>query len=102
VAKTSVRVKLTKTAVDDALPFMVDGLARQRVYLDTELKGFGLCVGAKAKTFFTQRDINGKTVRVTIGRYGVFTVAQAREEARAALMQMSKGVNPNHLQCIWG
>ena len=95
MAKTSVQIKLTKTAVDDAVPFMVDGLPRQRLYLDTELKGFGLCVGARAKTFFTQRDMNGKTVRVTIGRYGVFTVAQAREEARGVLMQMTKGVNPN-------
>lgn len=95
MAKTSVQMKLTKTSVDDAVPFMVDGLPRQRVYLDTELKGFGLCVGARAKTFFTQRDLNGKTVRVTIGRYGVFTVAQAREEAREVLVQMTKGVNPN-------
>lgn len=95
MAKTSIQVKLTKTAVDDARPLVVDGMPRQRLYLDTELKGFGLCVGAKTKTFFTQRDIGGKTVRVTIGRYGVFTVAQARDEARGLLIKMTKGVNPN-------
>jgi integrase len=95
MAKTSIQIKLTKTAVDDAEPLVVDGLTRQRLYLDTELKGFGLCVGAKTKTFFAQRDMSGKTVRATIGRYGVFTVAQAREEARDILMRMSKGVNPN-------
>ncbi|MCB2007246.1 MAG: integrase arm-type DNA-binding domain-containing protein [Rhodoferax sp.] len=95
MAKTSLQVKLTKTVVDEAEPLVVDGVPRQRLYLDSELKGFGLCVGAKTKTFFTQRDLNGKTVRVTIGRYGVFTVAKAREEARELLIRMSKGVNPN-------
>lgn len=95
MAKTSIQVKLTKSVVDGAAPLIVDGVPRQRLYLDTELKGFGLCVGAKAKTFFAQRDIAGKTVRVTIGRYGVFTTAQAREDAADLLRSMTKGVNPN-------
>ena len=95
MAKTTHQVKLTKTAVDDAAPLIVDGLVRQRLYLDTDLKGFGLCVGARTKTFFAQRDVNGKTVRTTIGRHGVYTVAQARESARALLMSMGRGVNPN-------
>ena len=95
MAKTTQQVKLTKSAVDDAAPLMIDGLVRQRLYLDTELKGFGLCVGARTKTFFAQRDVNGKTVRTTIGRYGVYTVSQARDEARALLMSMGKGINPN-------
>ncbi|QDL38790.1 tyrosine-type recombinase/integrase [Rhodoferax sediminis] len=95
MAKTSIPVKLTKTAVDNAQPLVIDGVPRQRLYLDTELKGFGLCVGARTKTFFTQRDMNGKTVRVTIGRYGVYIVAQAREEARELLIRMTKGINPN-------
>ena len=42
----------------------------QRLYFDTERPGFGLCVGAKAKTFFYQRDVDGKSVRTTIGRFG--------------------------------
>lgn len=95
MAKTSLQVKITKTVADEAQPTIVDGAPRQRLYLDSELKGFGLCVGAKAKTFFVQRDIAGKTVRVTVGRYGVFTVAQAREDARELLIKMTKGINPN-------
>jgi len=98
MAKTTEQTKLTKTAVDAALPLIVDGATRQRLYLDTELKGFGLCVGAKTKTFFAQRDVKGKTVRTTIGRYGVYTVAGAREEAREVLMKMGKGINPNREQ----
>lgn len=95
MATTSTRIKLTKTEVDAATPVEVNGVTRQRLYLDTELKGFGLCVGGRSKTFFAQRDIDGKTVRVTIGRYGVYTVLQAREEARELLIKMTKGVNPN-------
>lgn len=95
MAKTTEQVKLTKTAVDDAQPLILDGAIRQRLYLDTELKGFGLCVGAKTKTFFAQRDVNGKTVRTTIGRYGIYTVSQARDAARELIMLMGKGVNPN-------
>src|SRR4051812_6539781 len=95
MAKTTQQVKLTKTAVDEAKPLLLDGATRQRLYLDTDLKGFGLCVGARTKTFFAQRDVDGRTVRTTIGRYGVYTVAQARDEARALIMRMGKGVNPN-------
>lgn len=95
MAKTTEQVKLTKTAVDEAQPLVLEGAIRQRLYLDTDLKGFGLCVGARTKTFFAQRDVNGKTVRTTIGRYGVYTVAQARDQARELLMRMGKSINPN-------
>lgn len=88
-------IKLTQSAVK-GLPFVQpDDKKRQHLYFDTELKGFGVCVGAKAKTFFVQRDLQGKTVRTSIGRYGVYTVDQAREEARELLMKMGKGINPN-------
>ncbi|KAF1685882.1 hypothetical protein B1992_10435 [Pseudoxanthomonas broegbernensis] len=92
---TSSALRLTQSSVS-ALPLVQPGDAkRQRLYFDTDLKGFGLLVGAKAKTFFVQRDVNGKTVRTTVGRYGVLTVKQATEEARALLFQMTKGINPN-------
>ncbi len=93
--KTSEVVKLTKTVVDRAQPVEVNGKTRQKLYLDSELKGFGLCVGAKSKTFFAQRGIGGsRTVRVTIARYGVLTVEQARKEAQQLLAKLARGVNP--------
>ena len=95
MATTCERIKLTKTAADRAQPITVDGKARQKLYLDTEIKGFGLCVGSQSKTFFVQRELRGKTIRFTIGRYGVFTVEQARQEARQKLAQMARGENPN-------
>ena len=91
-------IKLTQSAVK-GLPLVTPAdKKRQHLYFDTELKGLGICVGANAKTFFVQRDINGKTVRTTIGRYGVYTVEQAREQARELLMKMGKGINPNKEQ----
>lgn len=88
-------MKLTQSALKGLPLVQPEDKKRQHLYFDTELKGFGVCVGAKAKTFFVQRDINGKTVRTSIGRYGVYTVDQAREEARELLMKMGKGINPN-------
>ncbi len=84
-------VKLTKTYVE-SLPYTEKG---QKYYHDAELKGFGVAVAMQSKTYFAQRDIFGKTVRVTIGKHGVFTTDKAREEARQLLARMAKGENPN-------
>lgn len=87
--------KLTKTAVDRAAPAIKkDGKQGQQIFFDTELRGFGLLVSASSKTFIAQRDIGRKTVRVTIGRYGLFTVDQARKEAQQILAKMARGINP--------
>jgi integrase len=86
----SVVSKFTKTFVDRATN---DG-ARQRLYWEDALRGFGLRVGAKAKTFFVQREVNGITKRFTLDRYGVLTVEEAREKARKALEKMRGGIDP--------
>lgn len=87
-------IKLTKRSVDAAVPVEIKGVTRQRLYLDTDLRGFGLCVGAGAKTYFAQRSVHGRSRRVTIGRHGVFTVDQARRKAQQLLAQMANGVDP--------
>lgn len=94
MAATYERIKLTKPVVDGAQPALVDEKTRQKIYFDTEVAGFGIVVGAKSKTFFAQQGIAGKVVRVTIGRFPVFTVEEARKEARGLIGQMSKGENP--------
>lgn len=83
--------KLTKTVVEQ-IPFTDKGQLR---FNDSELSGFHLIVGMKAKTYAVQRDIAGKSVRVTIGRHGVYTAEQARKEAAKHLFFMSQGINPN-------
>ncbi len=84
-------IKITKRTVD-SLPAPSRG---QALYLDEDLKGFGIRVGQKSKTYFAQRDIHGKTVRVTIGRHGVLTPEMARRHARTLLAEMGAGKNPN-------
>ncbi len=52
-------------------------------------------VGTSSKTYIAESRVNGKTVRVTIGKHGVFTAEQARVEARQLLVTIAKGVNPS-------
>ena len=54
--------KITDTACKNALP-------DAKVW-DSEIKGFALFAGKTRKTFFFQRDVNGKTVRDKIGIWG--------------------------------
>lgn len=83
--------KLTKTLVD-SIPYPESG---QLFYRDAELKGFGLRVGTGSKVYIAEGKVDGKTVRVTIGRHGVFTAEQARQEAKGILGMIAKGINPN-------
>lgn len=85
--------KLTKRFID-GLP-----LSKVRVtYWDTDLKGFGLRIGATTKTYIAETKISGKTAKVTIGKHGVFTPEQARAEARHLLRLMSRDINLNELK----
>ncbi len=83
--------KLTKTFVD-SIPYPENG---QAFYRDSEIKGFGLRVGATSKVYIAESKVNGKTVRVSIGKHGIYTAEQARNQARELLLLMSKGINPN-------
>jgi hypothetical protein len=47
------------------------------------------------RSFLVQyRNKNGRSRRVTIGRYGVFTPDQARDEARSILARVARGEDP--------
>lgn len=83
--------KLTKTFVD-SIPFPENG---QAFYRDNEIKGFGLRIGATSKVYIAESKVNGKTVRVSIGKHGIYTAEQARNQAKELLLLMSKGINPN-------
>jgi len=85
------KAKITKTFVDKT-PFTEKG---QVLYCDTELAGFYLITGMKSKTYVAQKDIQGKTIRFTIGRHGHFTPDEARKIAKDKLYLMAQGINPN-------
>jgi integrase len=89
---TKPRLHITKRAVD-ALSFVPKGEAQQ-MHWDDELAGFGVCIGHSAKSYIAQHDVNGRTIRITIGKHGVFTPEEARREARDYLNRMARGEDP--------
>jgi hypothetical protein len=66
----------------------------QEVVWDPELRGFGLVISRTAKAYIAQRDVHGRTIRVTLGRHGVMTCMQARAAARQALATLARGADP--------
>lgn len=74
---------------------------RQKLYFDSEMRGFGVLVtrndraGDPTRTFFIQRDVNGRTRRVKLGRHGDLNTEQARKRAVEIVSQMLRGIDPN-------
>jgi integrase len=92
--------KITKRAVDD-FRFPEDGLSStgkpvtQAFLWDSETRGFGVRISRNGKrSFVVQGRVNGKELRLTVGRQGVETVDQARENARELLRGMRLGIDP--------
>jgi len=90
--KRSNKINLTKSVLDK-LPYAQRG--KQQLYWDAKTPGFGLLVGFSTKTFIVQRDIKGKTRRITIDKFGIITPEQGRVRAKEALVEMGKGHDPN-------
>lgn len=88
--------KLTKSKID-SLAFTEEA-GNQNFYYDTELKGFGLRVGNKTKTYFAEAKVKGKTVRVSLGKHGVLAAEQARKLAKEKLSAMAQDINPNEIE----
>jgi len=83
--------KLTKRHVD-TLPAPSSGQVFVR---DTELKGFALRITSNGvKSFIVEKRVNGKVRRITLARYPVLTVEQARIEAQKQLGKIATGQDP--------
>lgn len=85
---------LTKRQIDRA-SYDPDGPAQQIVY-DDDIPGFGVRLyPSGGKSFVVRyRTPSGRSRYLTVGRYGVLTLAQARKKARKALVQAADGQDP--------
>ena len=85
------RVSLTKRFIDQLeIPEDI------QVFHDTKVTGLHLRVSPRgSKTFYLYfRTKSGKQKRPRLGSYGILTVEQARDSARAMLGELSKGNDP--------
>jgi integrase len=93
--KKLARLKLTEDRVK-RIPPMNPAKDKYPVpYLDTDLKGFMVIAHRESKSYYAQRDIRGKTVRVAIGKTDLMDASEARQRARKLLATMADGINPN-------
>lgn len=84
-------LKLSKKVID-GLPSPASG---QDFVFDDQIKGFGIRISpGGTKSFILNYRSGDRKKRVTIGKYGVFTVDQARRKALEMLADASKGSDP--------
>jgi|GEM_PF-6283069 len=88
-------LKLTKKAVLGFNDLQKQSSHSLKRFYDSELTGFGITIGKTSKTYFVQRNVKGKLVRVTVGNAKIYKLEEARNKARDLLCQMHNGINPN-------
>jgi hypothetical protein len=84
------QLHITEDFVDNA----VHPLSGQIIHRDSQLKGFGLRVTPRSKSFIVEARVNGTNRRITIGRADLFSAEEARHEAAKLLRQMTRGIEP--------
>lgn len=58
---------------------------------DSEVKGLGLFIGKRTKTWYFQRDVGGKTTRQLIGRYPTISADAARAASLTMALETARG-----------
>lgn len=74
---------------------LMEGGGQTYLYDERDTR-FGVCVGKTRKSFFVEASVRGMndTKRVTIGRFGDYTVDEARTEGMKLLVKMAQGIDP--------
>ena len=85
-------IRFTKHTLEH-LPLPEPG--QRMYYQDAKIAGLLICITETgARSFRVRRKVNGKSIRVTLGRYPDMTIEQARKHAQAALSRLADGANP--------
>lgn len=77
------------------LPVLGAEGSTRTIYYDTQIRGLGIYVTKKGvKTFFVYRKVEGKPVRIILGRTDEISLDRAREKAANVHSQIAEGINP--------
>lgn len=86
------RLKLTARNVDSVKPPTTGRMD----YWDTDPMGFGLRVSESGrKTWMVMYRVDGVQHRLTLGTYPAMSLAGARQKAKDAMQDVSKGIDPS-------
>jgi integrase len=88
-------MKLTKKLTKSRVESLPNPVAGQSLHWDDELRGFGVRITPSgARSYIVQGRVAGKSRRVTLGAHGRLTCEEARRKAKAALVALDEGVDP--------
>jgi len=86
------KIRLTEKKIADLVPIP----GKQFEVWDQDQQRFGVRVSpGGSKVYFVFQRVNGKVVRVTVGKFPEMPLKDARAAARANLVTMYGGINPN-------
>ncbi len=86
-------VKITNAALRTMLPSPEP--SKQILYWDSDLAGFGVRIAPGGKmTYIVQRDVKGKTRRISLGPVAAFPISDARKLAQVEIGNMLRGIDP--------
>ena len=89
------RLRLTSAAVERLKP----PAAGQVEYFDTQIPSFGLRISySGARAWFVTTRIDGKLTRLTLGRYPILGLADAREKSRDVIALAQSGRDPRQVE----
>ncbi len=72
---------------------------KQSIFWDGKTSGLGLRVTASgSKSFIFQTDLNGKTIRITIGDQRTWSISKAQDEASRLKVMTDQGLDPRQVR----
>ena len=73
--------------------------AKQSIFWDGKTSGLGLRVTANgAKSYIFQTELQGKTMRITIGNYPAWSISDAQAKAMQLKVLTDQGIDPRQVE----